>query len=66
MREEYVKLKNLSQEELKRGIWRNDDVIFLEQEIEAECARLGSEWATRLEKTVNEVIRDLLTEQDDD
>ena len=38
-REEYAKRKKVSQEELKRGIWRNDDLIFLEQEIETECAR---------------------------
>ena len=66
VREEYVKIKNVSQKELNRGIWRNDDVIFLEQEIETECARLGTEWTDRLETTVNEVIQDYLPEDDDE
>jgi len=39
-REEYLKIRKSSQNELKRGIWRNDDLIFLEQEIEEECTRL--------------------------
>jgi hypothetical protein len=54
------------QEELKRGIWRNDDLIFLEQEIEPECAALCSKWAGRLEETFNDLIQDYLAEEDDE
>jgi len=65
-REEYAKRRKVSQEELKRGIWRNDDLIFLEQEIETECAGLCSEWADRLEATLNDLIQDYLAEEEDE
>jgi hypothetical protein len=64
-REEYLKVRKPSQDELKRGIWRNDDLIFLEQEIEVECARLCAKWASRLEETLNGLIEADLTDRND-
>ncbi len=61
-REEYVRIKKISPAEQKRGIWRNDEMIFIEQEIEEECAGLCSEWADRIEETLTDLIREHLEE----
>jgi hypothetical protein len=65
-REEYAKRRKISQEELRRGIWRNEDLIFLEQEIETECAGVCSKWADRLEDDLNDLIEDYLAGEADD
>ena len=64
-REEYVRTKKVSQDEQKRGVWRNDDMIFLEQEIEEECTELCSEWTDQLEELLIDLIRDHLEEAEE-
>ena len=65
VREEYVRTKNISRDEQKRGVWRNDDMIFLEQELEEECAGLCSEWADQIEEALTHLIREHLEEDEE-
>jgi hypothetical protein len=64
-REAYVKIRKPSKKELERGIWREDDCIFLEQDIELECLRLCTELADKLEQSVDEAIHDHLDDDDE-
>lgn len=63
-REEYVRIKKISPAEQKRGVWRNDEMIFIEQELEEECAGLCSEWADQIEETLTDLIREHLEEDE--
>ncbi len=66
VRQEYVKIRNPSKEEMKRGIWREDDYIFLEQDVEEECLRLCTELADKLKESAHQAIRDHLSEDAED
>jgi hypothetical protein len=65
-REEYVNIKKLSRDERMRAYWSDDDYIFLEQNIEEECARLSLEWGDELERVVNGLIREFAEEEEDE
>lgn len=63
-REEYVRKTKVPPAEQKRGVWRNDEMIFIEQELEEEFAGLCSEWADQIEETLTDLIREHLEDEE--